>query len=157
MTSQFDFSNDEWTLVATSPLMVGMAVAKAEDSGFFGTIAENRTMLSRIAVDPEGNPARLLIDQVAATDTRAAYESLKGRPADGLAHDAVAVCRALVPLLERVATPDEVTGFAQWLVDIAEAVAVAAKESGVRVSPREEAVVDQVAAALGTDRRQSRG
>ena len=49
MATQFDFSNDDWERVAAAPLLVGMAVAKAEDSGFLGSIRETRALLSNIA------------------------------------------------------------------------------------------------------------
>ena len=37
MTSQFDFTNNEWNDIAVLPVLVGFAVAKAEDSGRIGS------------------------------------------------------------------------------------------------------------------------
>jgi hypothetical protein len=149
MTTQFDFSNDDWEQVARTPLLVGMAVAKAEDSGFFGSIRETRSLLGTIAEGDEDNPARQLIDQVSAADTEADFAAYKLLTPEALATDAEDACRLLVNILDAVAGPQEADGFKRWVLGVAESVAEAAKEHGTRVSPGEVAVIDVVAEALG--------
>ena len=148
-TSQFDFSNDQWEQVATTPWLVGMAVARAEDSGFLGSLKETRALLATIAATAESSPAGSLIAQAATTDTEERYEELREADPAALAADAVAACREVVDVLAAVAAPDEANGYRRWVLDVARAVAGAAKEHGVRVSPREEALLGQIEAALG--------
>ncbi len=148
MTTQFDFSNDDWDRVAAAPLLVGMAVAKAEDSGFLGSIRETRSLLASIAEGATGGPASELIAQAAATDTSIEYEAYKALSPDALAVDAEEACRQLVRTLGEVVEPDVAEGYKRWIVDLAQAVAEAAKEQGQRVSPGEVEVIDRVTKAL---------
>lgn len=148
-TSQFDFSNDQWELVAATPVLVGMAVARAEDSGFLGSIKENRTLMGTIAAQAEQSPAGSLVAQAATTDTGERYERSREADPAALADDAVAACQELALVLAAVAQPDEADSYKQWVLDVARAVAGAAKEHGVRVSAGEEALIGRVEAALG--------
>lgn len=150
MTSQFDFTNDQWDVVASAPLVVGMAVAKAEDSGFFGSIRETRTLLSTITSPERDGPARSLIEQAATIDVDARYDDLKARTPEELAFSAAELCQELVAVLDAVADTDEAAGYKAWVLSVAREVAGAAKEDGVRVSPGEEVLVDKLAAILGT-------
>ncbi len=148
MTTQFDFSNDDWERVAATPLLVGMAVAKAEDSGFLGSIRETRSLLANIADGVSDGPARELIAQAAATDTSVDFEAFKVLSAEALAVDAEAACRELTRKLAEVVDPEVAEGFKRWIVEVANTVAQAAKEGGQRVSPGEIEVIDRVTAAL---------
>ncbi|MDH4076799.1 MAG: hypothetical protein OEW29_12745 [Acidimicrobiia bacterium] len=148
-TSQFDFSNDEWELVATVPVLVGMAVARAEDSGFLGSFKETRALMGAIAAQAELRPAGSLIAQAATTDTGERFEEYREADSQTLAADAVDACRQLADVLSAVAQPDEADGYKRWVLDVARAVAGAAKEHGVRVSAGEEAVIARVESALG--------
>ncbi|MEL6984218.1 MAG: hypothetical protein AAFO29_17460 [Actinomycetota bacterium] len=152
MATQFDFTNDDWDHVATTPVLVGMAVAKAEDSGFLGSIRETRALLATMAEGSEDNPARTLIDQAAATETSVDLDDLKRRSADALATDAEAACARLAELLPEVAEPDVGDGYKRWILELAAAVAEAAKEDGQLISPGEVEVIGRVSAALGYDR-----
>ncbi|MEM7342411.1 MAG: hypothetical protein AAF467_27485 [Actinomycetota bacterium] len=151
MTSQFDFSNDEWEHVAMTPVLVGMAVAKAEDSGFLGSLRETRTLVASIAPQDDGNAAQGLIDQAAATDTKDKYDAFKSGSPDVLAEAAVTACRELKTILAAVATPEEAADFARWVIDVAQSVAEAAKEGGVRISAGEAALINELRATLGVD------
>ena len=148
MTTQFDFSNDDWERVAAAPLLVGMAVAKAEDSGFLGSIRETRSLLANIAEGATDGPAKELIAQAAATDTSVDYEAFKVLSAEALATDAEEACRQLNRNLAGVVEPDVADGYKRWIVAVASTVAEAAKEGGQRVSPGEVDVIDRVTEAL---------
>ncbi len=123
MTTQFDFSNDDWDRVAAAPLLVGMAVAKAEDSGFLGSIRETRALLASIAEGAADGPARELIAQAAATDTSVEYEAYKALSPEALAVDAEEACRQLGRTLGEVVDREVADGYKQWIVDLAQAVA----------------------------------
>jgi len=150
-TSQFDFSNDQWELVATVPVLVGMAVARAEDSGFLGSFKETRALLGAIAAQAQEGPAASLIAQAATTDTGEELDQYREAASDALAADAEAACRQLAEVLAAVAQPDEADGYKRWVLDVARAVAGAAKEHGVRFSAGEEAVISRVESALGLE------
>lgn len=149
MTNHYDFSNDDWEQLARTPLLVGMAVAKAEDSGFFGSIREVRSLLGTIDDGADDNPASDLIDQIAAVDTEADFAAYRTLSPAALATDAVDACRLVARILADGAKPDEAEGFKRWVVEVARHVAVAAKEHGTRISPGEVAVIGAVTEALG--------
>lgn len=149
MATQFDFSNDDWERVAAAPLLVGMAVAKAEDSGFLGSIRETRALLSHIANGADGNPAGTLIQQAAATDTSVDFEAFKVLSADALAIDAEQACVELSRLLAEVVEAEIADGYKRWIVELASAVAETAAEHGQRISPGEVAMIDRISRALG--------
>ncbi len=149
MTTQFDFTNDQWDLVAIAPVVVGLAVAKAEDSGFFGSLRETRTLLGETTTVEHDGPAASLIAQASATDIGDRYASLREAPKEQLADDAVATSTRLAEVLAEIATEEEAAGYKAWVLDVARSVASAAKERGVRVSPGEAALVDRIASALG--------
>jgi len=151
MATQFDFSNDDWERVAAVPLLVGMAVAKAEDSGFVGSIRETRALLANIAEGSAENPAAELIQQAAATDTSVDFEAFKALSADALATDAEQACVELSRLLPDVVEAETAAGYKRWIVELASAVAETAKENGQRISPGEVAVIDRIEKALGLD------
>lgn len=151
MSTQFDFTNDDWERVAVTPLIVGMAVAKAEDSGFFGSIRETRSLLATIAAGASSNPAAPLIEQVAAVDTEADYTAYKVLGADALAVDAEQACRELVRILDGTVEEPEALGFKRWIVEVARSVAEAATEHGTRVSAGERDIIDRVLDALGLE------
>jgi hypothetical protein len=148
MTSQYDFTNEDWHRVATTPLLVGMAVARAEDSGFLGSIKETRTLLAEMSTSAADGPASGLISQAIATDTEADFESYKMMSAEALATDAEHACQWLNDLFGSVAGPDEAEGYKRWILDVAQRVAEAAKEQGSRVSDGERNVIHQVTLAL---------
>ncbi len=148
MTTQYDFTSQDWQHVAMTPVLVGLAVARAEESGFYGSIKEARTLVSTIAAGADGNPASSLIAQAAATDTDAETSAFRSTAPDALAGAAENACRELVTVLAATAEPDEAKGYAEWVVGIARTVAEAAKEDGVRVSAGEANLIERLEAAL---------
>ena len=149
MTTQFEFSNDEWDQLAAVPFLVGMAVAKAEDSGFVGSLRESRTLMHSIGSQSETNPASGLIAQAATTDVTEHYERFKASDPEALAAEAVETCSQVATVLDTVAQPAEAKGYKQWLLDVGWTVAEAAKEHGQRVSPGEATLLARISGALG--------
>ena len=149
MTTQFDFSNDEWEDLATAPVLVGMAVAKAEESGFLGNRREARTLADTLASQAESYPATSLIAQAATTDTSMQQEHFDSLLPEMLTTQAIDTCKRVAASLANRAQPDESEDFRRWVLAVGRTVAEAAKEDGVLVSPGEQAVLGQVTAALG--------
>ena len=149
MTSPYDFTNEDWERVTITPMLVGLAVAKAEDSGFFGSMRETRTLLSTIAERVTDNPASGLINAAAVADTEDRVKGLTASGPEVLADAAVNAAEELAVILGHTATPEEAAGFKTWIIDIATAVGEAAKETETRVSPAEAEVIERVTRALG--------
>ncbi len=151
MTSQYDFTNEQWHHVVQTPVLVGLAVARAEDSGFFGSMRETRTLLSELATQRSSGPADTLIAQASAADTGDFYEAMKALSPEALANDATLACERLHTILVEVAGEAEATAYKSWIVDIARSVAEAATEDGSRVSDGEAKVLDRISRALVID------
>lgn len=151
MTNVFEFTNDEWDCLTAAPTIVGLAVAKAEDSGLIGSYRESRAVVSSLSPDVEGNPAAKLIEAVAAVDNTEAVERLlgdEGETAESLADVAVGVCGSAVAALRARASAEERAGYVAWLLGVAERVANAAKEDGMRVSPPEAGLIERLDRAM---------
>ncbi len=148
MTTQFDFSNDDWDHLATTPIVVGFAVARAEDSGFLGSHREMRTLLSTLASGGADNPARSLIDAATVAEPRQTLQQYSAANPEVLADTAVAACTRTVELLAATATAPESEGYRQWILAVATRVAEAARERGVRVSAPEAALIERLRGAL---------
>lgn len=151
VTNVFEFSNDEWESLTVAPTIVGLAVAKAEDSGLIGSYRESRAVVSTLSPDVGDNPAVHLIEAAAAVDTTDVVERLTGGDSatpQSLAELAVGVCASVAAALRSRATADEREGYIAWLLGVAERVANAAKEGGIRVSPPEAALIERLERAL---------
>jgi hypothetical protein len=64
---------------------------------------------------------------------------------------ALETCRAAIGLLAQRATPQEVAAYRAWVLSVAQQVAAAARErllGGDAISPAEQQILDQIAAAL---------
>ncbi len=151
MTSQFDFSNDDWNHLASTPVLVGFAVAKAEDSGFFGSLREAKTLTDSISDGLVDNAANELIRQASATETKDQVDNYKSMSSEALAETAVLACERLDAILAANAEADEAQGYKQWVLRVANAVAEAAKEHGDRVSAGEAALIKRIHQALAID------
>ncbi len=147
-TTQFDFANDDWELIASTPVIVGYAVARAEDSGFVGSLRETRTLVATIAAGVEDGPARSLIDGATATEAKELMKEYGSSAPEYLADTAVELCTRLVPVLAATATAEESAGYRQWVLDVARSVAEAAREQRVRISEAEAELLGRVAEAL---------
>ena len=149
MTTQFDFSPDEWNRIASLPVLVGLAVAKAEDSGFFGSMRETRTVMAEVAAKADPNdPAHGLIQSVAGTDTGAQADAFKAMAPEALGDAAIAASTEVRALLQRVATEAETESFVAWVFALGQHVADVAVENGVRVSPKEAELLERLQGAL---------
>jgi len=148
MTSQFDFTNAEWSDIATLPVLVGYAVAMAEDSGRVGSYLEVRTLAHSITSRAPKSPARNLIEAVSTTDVKHKVEAFEEHSPELLADIAVQTALEMGKVLDRRASKQESQAFKEWVVSVGVEVAEAAKEHGVRVSQREAELLDRLRVAL---------
>ncbi len=158
VTTKKDFTEDEWTRVMRAPMVAGMAISLADPGGPIEATKE--TMASvRTATNP---PSREQLLTEVALELQAAVQQhqnpLKGykpagagRPPGDLVIDELHAVGAIV---SSKATAEEAAAFGKWLVAVAQAAADAAKEGGFmgfhaeRISEREQAMIDQVRAAV---------
>jgi hypothetical protein len=162
MANKQSFTPEEWTKVMESVMMAGVAVTAAEPSGLWGTMKEafaSGTALAGAKVDANSTDlVKAVMAELETSEGRTATrDALKTRFEGAKAPDIVA--RSVATLQEVSGILDAKAGadaapFKALLVAIAEKVANASKEGGFlgfggeRVSPAEQASLDQIKAAL---------
>lgn len=156
MTTQADYTPDDWETLRLVPAMAAEAVRLAGPSGPIGRLIEGRadTRATKQTLARLGSVALI-------ADLARAGLDPASPPAD---HDATAGAEAYIAgaiaeatnahgILAATAAPDEAEAYASLVMDIAEAVARAAGEPGsvANVSDGERTLLVQLAAALGVD------
>ncbi|WP_027860928.1 hypothetical protein [Marmoricola sp. URHB0036] len=158
MTTKNDFTEDEWTRVLRAPMVAGMAISLADPGGPIEATKETMATV-RTATNP---PSReQLLTEVALelqAEVQQHHNPLKGFKPTGAGSSpgqlVLDELRAVAAIVGAKATTEEATAFGSWLVAAAQAAAEAAKEGGfmgfhaVRVSEREQAMLDQVREAV---------
>lgn len=162
MTSKSDFSEEEWTRIVRSPFVAGMAISMADPGGPIEIAKESVGML-RAATSPASREqlvAEIALDIQAESQQRQnplkGYKPAKDAPGT-LADQVLAELSEVRALVAEKATPAETQAFGQWLVDVAQAAADAAKEGGfmgigaVRVSDREQTMLDRLREVMSAE------
>jgi hypothetical protein len=145
MTGKTDFTQEEWQLVLEGPPSAGLIVVTAQRGGSFReTIAIAKSYAEARRQHGESE----LLDEIVSAKPEAdhsRYHSAEELKERGLQHlrDAIAV-------LERKATPEELEDYKRFVLNLAERVANAHREDGQKVSPAEQAAIDEIAAGLGS-------
>ncbi len=161
VTTKTDFTEDEWTRVVRAPMVAGMAISLADPGGPIEATKETMATV-RAATNP---PSReQLLAEVAlelGADIQQHHNPLKGFKPSGEGKSAgelvLEEIRAVAGIVSAKATPEEAAAFGTWLVAAAQAAANAAKEGGfmgfhaVRVSEREQAMLDQIQDAVAVE------
>ena len=158
MTTKSNFTADEWSRIVRAPFVAGMAISLADPGGPIEATKETIATLKSATNPPSREQllAEVALEIQALTQKK--QSPLGGyRPAaDGApaGEQVLEELHAVQALLAAKAEPDEAAAFGQWLVAAARAAADAAKEGGFmgfgarQVSEREEAMLDQVRAAV---------
>ncbi len=158
MTTKSDFTEDEWSRIVRAPFVAGMAISLADPGGPIEATKETMATLKSATNPPSREQllAEVALDVQGMTQQR--QSPLGGyRPtAEGTpwGEQVLEELRAVQALVAAKAAPDEAAAFGRWMVTAAQAAADAAKEGGFmgigaqRVSEREEAMLDQVRAAV---------
>ena len=153
MTTKSAFSEEEWSSLVQAPFLVGMAIALADPGGPIEATKESMATI-RGATNPTTRE-ELLTDVALDVQqmTQARQHPLKGyRPGAGgdPREEVLEKVRAARALVGSKATPEEATAFGNWLVEVAQAAADAAKEGGFmgigaqQISDREQAMLDRI-------------
>lgn len=158
MTTKSEFSEDEWSRIVRAPFMAGMAITLADPGGPIEATKETVATLKRATSPPSREQllAEVALEIQAMTQQKRSPLSGYRPAADGppAGEQVLEEVRAVQALIAARAEPEEAAAFGRWLVSAAQAAADAAKEGGFmgfgaqQVSDREEAMLDQVRAAV---------
>src|SRR5437899_8200023 len=141
MTAKGDFTPEEWQVVLEGPPSAGMIVVTAQRGGTFReTIAIAKAYVEARQHHGESELLDEIVSAKPETDhTR--YHSAEELKEHGLQH-----LREAVALLERKATAEELDDYKRFVLNLADKVASAHREDGERVSPAEQAAIEEIAA-----------
>jgi hypothetical protein len=144
MTTQAAFTPEEWKAVLEGPPSAGMIVITAAHGGMFReTIAMSKAYVDARAQHGESE----LLDEIVAANPKidhTRYHSPQELRDSGLEH-----LRSAVALVQSKATPEELDGYRQFVLTLANKVAAAHREGGQDVSPAEADAIAQITDALG--------
>jgi hypothetical protein len=147
MTTKADFTPLEWELVLEGPPSAGMIVITAQRGG---TLRETVSMAKAYVEARQHHGQSELLDEIVAAKPKldhTRYGSLEELKEHSLGH-----LRDAVALLEGKVTPQELDEYKRFIVNLADTVAHAHRESGhgeEPVSDTERAATAAIVEALG--------
>jgi len=145
MTDKSAFTDDEWKALTEAPLLVTLALFAAGEHGPISMVKEASASARTIAHPTAGGPADELIAEIAkeAEGKEARHNARQHQVAnlDQVIEASLADLGGAATALRKLPT-DEAAQVAGWFVDIAKAVAAAAKT----VTPTEQETIDKISA-----------
>jgi hypothetical protein len=151
MTTQSDFTSEEWMKLIYAPFLAGFLVV-GSDVGIFGIPKESAAILKG-ATDSEFVKEGLIVELA-----KSFKESAKklDTPTLGKEENFQATLeriREAAEIMKAKATPEEFEAFKEWVMHTAQVTAEASKEGPflrkkVRVSDKEKAMMERIAQAL---------
>jgi hypothetical protein len=157
MTTKADFTDEEWARLERAPIVAGMAISLADPGGPIEAVKESVAAIKTATEAPSGGGE--LVEEVSKSVAEKAQhrQSPLGdfKPRGAMAGEEILEeLRAVNALLAEKATPEEATGFREWLLTAAKRSADAAKEGGFlgfkaeRVSEGEQKMLDKLGEVL---------
>ena len=147
MSTQADYTPDEWNVLVHAPAQASMLVVNADKSGGitgqFGIIQETKD--ARKAVERAANGADVALVK---TTAHSLLDETSWRPmVEGATPEKVTqYLQQASSILKRKASPDEATAYRKYLYSVATSTASAAKESADRqTSDKEKVALQQIA------------
>jgi hypothetical protein len=148
MTDRSFFSDDEWAALSQAPLHVTVAVIAVAEHGPISLLKEASATAKSLARPGDHGPATELIAAIAheaqGHDARHAAKADRASSPDAVIDEALAELQPAVAAIAKLPIAEAVEVRA-WLIDLAAAVAGAAKGT----SEKESAVVERIRVALG--------
>lgn len=145
MTDKSAFTDDEWHALTDAPLLVTAAVFAAGEHGPISMVKEASASARAIAKPGPHGAANELIGQIVAeADSKEARHEMKehrGPTIEAAIDGALESLEPAAAALKKI-DPVEAAEVAAWLLDIAQAVASAAKT----VNPTEQATIERITA-----------
>jgi hypothetical protein len=156
MTSQTDFTAEEWDVLTAAPWVAGVMIVMA-DSHVTGMFGEFRAMAKSVAnVDAAAGAEQLVGALVVDMKENDVEDKLgKDLDRDESKEELMALLRAGADIVDSKCSPAEAAGYKRWVLGTAEATAEASRESGFfgiggeRVSAKEKAAIAEIQATLG--------
>jgi hypothetical protein len=145
MTDKSAFTDDEWKELTEAPLLVTLALFAAGEHGPISMVKEASASARTIAHPPAGGPADELIVEIAkeAEGKEARHNARQHQVAnlEQVVEASLADLGGAATALRKLPN-EEAAQVGRWYVDIANAVAAAAKT----VTPAEQETIDKIAA-----------
>ena len=149
MADRSMFTDDEWKALTEVPLRMTLALVTVGPHGPISVVKEAAASAREVARPSEQGPADELIAEIAkeagTREARHDVEAHRGQSAEQIVDAALTDLAAAAAALQKLA-PDEAAEIRAWFLDIAKAVAAAAKS----ISPEEQAVLDRIADTFST-------
>ena len=138
MATKADFTAEEWTTMQKGVMGAGMLVSLA-DRGFFDTFKEATALAKHIKQAHESGPSLLVRDlaEIHRSDVKMSHNPLE------VESETLAALQSSVATLQAKA-PEEVQPYRDFVLDVANSVADAAKG----VAPSESDALDKITGAL---------
>ncbi len=152
MATKTDFNAEEWEQILGGPPLAAIAVITAQRGG---TVRESIEMGKAYAEARDKHTGNALLDEIIGSqpqvdrDKIASHEELQASVDQHL--------NSAIGILEAKATPEDVDAYKHFTIDLAERVAERHKSGGFlgiggeRVSDKERAAIEHLAATLGVD------
>ena len=144
MTGKSDFTEQDWETVLQGPPAAGTIVATASKGG---TFKESFAIAKAYTEARQEHGASELLDAIVSAKPK--VDRHLGHSPEEVRSNGLQHVRDAVAVLETKATPDEVNDYRKFVLTLADHVAKAHREDGVDVSGGEQAVIDEIRAALG--------
>jgi hypothetical protein len=145
MTDKSAFTDDEWKALTEAPLLVTLALFAVGEHGPISMVKEATASARAIAHPPTGGPADGLIAEISreAESKEARHDAFehRGSNIEGLVEASLADLGSAATALRKL-PPDEAAQVGRWFIDVAQAVAAAAKT----VTPIEQTTIDKISA-----------
>lgn len=171
MSIKTRFTDDQWFLLGAMPGMIGAAMSNAAPSGIIGTVKEMSAAMRANVQGKQDFPDSELINELMrkAANWDEAKEKLSDyrekakerittaniKSREDLQAMALEDCKAAVALVDDQCSDSEASAYRQWTLNVARAVAEAAKEGsilgfgGERVSAEERKLLNELETVLG--------
>jgi hypothetical protein len=147
MSSEVDFTTDEWDVVLEGPTSAGLLVMTAERGGI---VQESYSMAKAYAEARRQHGQSELLDAILAARPRVVHTRYAST--DELHRNLLANVRHAMALIEDSATPEELAEYARFVLTVAERAARAHGEGhpgDAAVSEAEREAIDAVSDAVG--------
>jgi hypothetical protein len=145
MTDRSAFTDEEWKALTEAPLLVTLALFAVGEHGPISMVKEASASARSIAHPPTGGPADELIAEISreAESKEARHNASQHRVAslDQVVEASLADLGGAATALRKLPS-DEAAQVGRWFIDIAQAVAAAAKT----VTPLEQTTIDKISA-----------
>jgi hypothetical protein len=147
MTTQSDFTDDEWKTVLEGPTSAGMIVITSEKGG---TFKETYSMAKAYAEARQEHGASELLDAIVSH--RPAADHTRYHTPDELRQAGLQHIRDAVSVLEGKASPEELDEYRTFVVNLSTKVASAHTEhhSDNPIGEHEQAAIDDIKGARGS-------